>query len=335
VKLNASSIQIARQTAKDTIPPNPAYDLRILAGSSLGPDREIQVKRTAEGNRVSDGIAVVGNMGAGGQINFVAQLKNLPLILYLAMGEIASSAGPDPFTHTIHPGQAVSLPWFSAWTKIDTVRYVVPNLKVNTLKLLVSAADRLVVGQMSVMGAGAVKYKTAAPVTPAAQEPVTDKYSWDMAKGAWTVDGSVVAWVHTLEINVNNNLTGIPGEDYFFYDILEGPLDLEYAAVMGDITAAKYNTLVFGSASPADDAEPAASVQTGSFTTTFTHTDSSPGPERSVAITVAASEYRNPLPKLNIDPEGKPQELRLEARCTGADPQMALAVKNGVTSYTA
>ena len=110
-------------------------------------------------------------------------------------------------------------------------------------------------------------------------------------------------------------------------------MDLEYAATITIIDASQYNTLVWGAASPANDAEPAAAITEGDFSATFTHTAGTPGPEVSWGIDVAESHYRNSLPKLSIDPDGKPQDLRLEARCTGTDPKITHTVKNATASY--
>jgi len=333
MKFNRGHFQFAFQTEKDTPAAAPLYYLRLLQGTSIGPDREVQVKRTAESGRASDGIAVVGAMGSGGTVNFVCQPESLGAVLYGALGDVASSGGTAPFTHELTPEQEGSLPWITGFVQIDTINMLIPNLKINSLKLVVSSADRLVVGQMELMGAGAVQYKTAAPSPGVTPEAVAKKFAWDMAKDAWVLDGATVGYIHTFESNINNNLTAIPGEDYFPYDIQEGPLDVDYAAVISIIDASQYNTLVWGSATPSDAAEPTASVATGSFATKFTHTAASPGPEVSLGISVTTSEYRNALPKLQIDPDGKPQDLRLEARCTGADPKIKYTLKNATASY--
>lgn len=332
MKFNSGYFQFAFQEEKDVAATNPLYYLRLLSGTSVGPDREIQTKRTAEGTRAADGISVIGTMGSGGTVNFVCQNSNLPAILYGAMGAIDTTGAGDPYTHVVSPEQTGSIPWITGWLKIDTIRMCIPNLRISTLKLVVSSADRLVVGQMELMGAGAVQYKTAEPGVPATAEPVAEIFSWNMAKGAWDLDGDTIGYIHTFEWNVNNNLTGIPGEDFFFYDIQEGPLDLDYAAVITIIEASQYNELVWGTASPSNNAEPAAAIQTGSFNTKFTAEDVG-GKDRTFEIDVTESEYRNPLPKLAIDPDGKPQDLRLEARCTGADPKAELTCLNGTASY--
>lgn len=331
MKFNNGYIAFAFQTEKDTAAAAPLYYMRLLSGTSIGPDREVQVKRTAESGRASDGISAMGAMGAGGTVNFVAQPSNVAAVLYGAMGAVASTGSANPYSHAITPEQDDPLPWITAWAKIDTINMLIPNLKISNLKLVVSSADRLVVGQMELMGAGAVQYKTTGPTLPSI-ESGTRKFAWDQAKGSWVLDGSTVGYIHTFEWNVNNNLTGIPGEDYFFYDIQEGPLDLDYAAVISIIDASEYNTLVWGSATPSDAAEPTATVATGSFSTKFTCVAASPGPEASMAFAVTASEYRNPLPKLQIDPDGKPQDLRLEARCTGTDPKATVTVKNNTAT---
>lgn len=333
MRFNKGHFQFAFQTVKDTPAANPSYYLRLLQGTSIGPDREIQVKRTAESGRASDGIGVVGAMGGGGQVNFVCQPDSLPALLRGALGKLTTTGTAAPYTHTITPEQTGSLPWMTAWVQIDTINMLIPNIKINTLKLLVSAADRLVVGQMDIISAAATQYLTSGPGTPATPENTANIFSWNMAKEAWKLDGTTVGYIHTFESDINNNLTPIPGEDYFPYDVQEGPLDVDYAAVITIIEAAQYNELVWGSATPSDEAEPAASIAEGSFSTKFMHTAASPGPEVSFGINVAKSQYRNALPKLQIDPDGKPQDLRLEARCVGTDPKIAYTIANSKASY--
>jgi len=250
------------------------------------------------------------------------------------LGKCVSTGGTAPYSHAITPEQDESIPWITGWVQIDTIRMKIVNLKISMLKLVVSSADRLCVGQMDLLGAGAAYYQTAAPDNPVTAEAIANLFNWNQANGAWKLDGSTVGYIHTFEHTINNNLQGIPGEDYYFYDIQEGPLDLDYAATITIIDASQYNTLVWGSASPSDNAEPSAAVATGSFATKFTHTAASPGPEVSWGINVTASQYRNALPKLQIDPDGKPQDLRLEARCTGSDPKITHTVKNGTASYS-
>jgi hypothetical protein len=333
VKFNSGYFMFAFQDEKDTPATTPVYRLRLLSGTSIGPDRAIQTKRTAEGERAADGISVIGEMGSGGTINFVAQPKNLTAILYAALGAIDSSGGSDPYSHAVTPDQDGKPLWITGWLQIDTINMMIPNLMINTLKVLVSSGDRLVVGQMELMGAGAVQYKTAGPAGAVTAEAVDKLFSWNMAKGTWELDGDTVGYIHTFELNINNNLTGIPGEDFFFYDIQEGPLDLDYAAVITIINASQYNNLIWGTETPSADAEPVAAIAMGSFSAKFTQAAASPGPECSFEIDVTESQYRNAVPKLQVDPDGKPQDLRLEARCTGTDPKITLTLKNAAASY--
>lgn len=327
---NDSYVMFAFQTEKDTAAAAPLYYLRLLDGSEIGPDREVQVKRTAESGRANDGVAVVGSMGSGGTLNFVAQPVALPALLGAALGDISTAGGTDPYTHTCQPDQTGTLPWITAWVKIGEVRMQIINLKVNTLSLTVSSDDRLVAGAMELMGAGKVTSQDDDPDTPATAEAIANLFAWSMAKGAWTVDGATVGYVKKLECFVRNNLVGIPGEDVFFYDIQEGVQDNEYSATTTIVDASRYNTMVFGTATPADDAEVSGTITEGSLAVKFTL---AAAPERSLAINVTKSQYRNPLPKLKIDPEGRPQDLVLTARCIGTDPKITYVVKNGAVSY--
>ena len=328
---NDAYFMFAFQTEKDTAAAAPLYYLRLLDGSEIGPDREVQVKRTAESGRANDGVAVVGSMGSGGTLNFVAQPVALPALLGAALGDIETSGGVDPYTHTCQPDQTGTLPWLTAWVKIGEVRMKIINLKVNTLSLTVSSDDRLVAGAMELMGAGKVTYQDADPASPATAESIANLFAWSMAKDAWTVDGATVGYIKKLETVIRNNLVGIPGEDVFFYDIQEGVQDNEYSATTTIVDASRYNTMVFGTATPADDAEVSGSITEGSFEAKFTLA-TTPA-ERSLAIKVTKSQYRNPLPKLKIDPEGRPQDLVLTARCIDTDPKITYTVKNGTASY--
>lgn len=327
---NDSYVMFAFQEEKDTAAAAPLYYLRLLDGSEIGPDREVQVKRTAESGRANDGVAVVGSMGSGGTLNFVCQPVALPALLGAALGDISTAGGTDPYTHTCQPDQTGTLPWLTVWAKIGEVRMQIINLKVNTLSLTVSSDDRLVAGAMELMGAGKVTYQDADPAVPATAEAIANLFAWSMAKGAWTVDGATVGYVKKLECFVRNNLVGIPGEDVFFYDIQEGVQDNEYSATTTIVDASRYNTMVFGTATPADDAEVSGTITEGSLAVKFTL---AAAPERSLAINVTKSQYRNPLPKLKIDPEGRPQDLVLTARCIGTDPKITYVVKNGAVSY--
>ncbi len=330
MKFNDSYAMFAFQAEKDTAADAPLYYLRLLDGSEIGPDREIQVKRTAESGRANDGVAVIGQMGSGGTLNFVCQPTALPAVLLGSLGDVQTAGSTDPYTHTAQPEQDGALPWITMWVKIADVRFKIVNLKVNSLSLVVSSDDRLMAGTWELMGAGAVTYQSADPTVPAEAEDINDLFAWNMAKGTWNVDGATVGYVKKLETFVRNNLTGIPGEDFFFYDIQEGTQDNEYSATTTIMDASFYNQQVWGSATPADDAEPAASIAEGSFAVKFTL---DAAPERSLAINVTESQYRNPLPKLKIDPEGRPQDLVLTARCVGTDPKITYVVKNGTASY--
>ena len=328
---NDAYFMFAFQTEKDTAAAAPLYYLRLLDGSEFGPDREVQVKRTAEAGRANDGVAVVGSMGSGGTLNFVAQPTALPAVIGGSIGDIETTGSTDPYSHACSPDQTGALPWITGWVKIGDVRMQIINLKANSLSLAVSSDDRLVAGTWELMGAGKVTYQDDDPDTPATAEAIADLFAWSMAKGAWKLDGATVGYIKKLETVIRNNLVGIPGEDVFFYDIQEGVQDNEYSATTTIVDASRYNTMVFGTATPADDAEVSGSITEGSFEAKFTLA-TTPA-ERSLAIKVTKSQYRNPLPKLKIDPEGRPQDLVLTARCIGTDPKITYTIKNGTDSY--
>jgi hypothetical protein len=332
--------QIARQPVKAT----PVYTytdlLKCLSGSSAGSERNIDVKRTGDSGRASDGIAVAAGIGGGGELTVVAQYANLGLLLYLAMGKVTTVAGP-PILHTFVAEQTNELPYFTAMKRIGTRYEIYPACKVDSLQLLVSAKDRLVVAKMKFQSAGEVIYRAVKAGPPAIVEATgessTHRYDWNMAKGAWTVDGSVIGYINEAQVNINNNLQAVDGEGLLPYDLQEGPMDLSVDYKLSVVDWAAYNKQMFGSQAPTEGAVVSGTVPTGAFNSVFTAVADAGAARRALEISAPNLEYRGAVPKIDGDPEGKVVELPLSGRCVqvGAAERLTVKLNNARASYTA
>jgi Phage tail tube protein len=334
IRSNAYDFMVGIQAGGLGVPAtNPTHFLKCLAGSDMSPATTIANQRTGEGTRASDGISFVSGVSAGGTLNVVAQYKDLPELLYLSHGAVATTGSVDPYSHAGTINQAGALPYFTIFKHVDALYEVYPDCKMEDFALDVASANRLLIAKCQITSIGETMFKVAAPATPAVAEPSTDRYNWDQAKGTWVVDGVTVAFISLFGYHVKNNLQVVLGESLTGYALQEGPSDPEISAGLQVIDLTRYLKAVYGSATPADATHIQPVIPTGSFAAKFTAVAASPGPERSYQIAATAVEYRSKTPTIVADPSGKIQELTMVGRCVGTDPKVTHTVKNGTATY--
>lgn len=333
VQSNAFDFQFGFQASKGTPAANPTYYCRALAGSTLESTRAWSKVMTGEGKRVPDGMAFANQVTVAGSLKVAAQEKTLAAFLYGALGTDNVTGAGDPYAHAMTINQTGSLPYITIWKHIGTKYEVYSDCKIDKLTVTVSATGdtRMVTIQADIKGIGIPLSKTSGPGTPATDEGST-AYLWDYGTGAWKIDTVTTANISEMILTITNAVDAVPGESIVAYAAVEKVGEVQISSKQWAEDLTRYNTIKYGVSSPIDGAALSTVVPTGAFECTLTKVAASPGPERSVKISVPSTRYTVADPPLNPDPTGAPIYYTIAGYAIGADPKITATVKCGLAT---
>ncbi|HXF72682.1 MAG TPA: phage tail tube protein [Actinomycetota bacterium] len=316
---------VAKQSAKGTPAASPTYGLGTLGGSVLvlGIDQEPDQITYQQDKRISpDENRLAINPGAA--IRTRAFLRSIGLLLYGALGSLATSGvGPD-YTHTITP--ALTLPYLTLWTQLGSAeRAKVTDGKVDTLRISWSERSPLEV-EATFVGASAALGEGA--WTAANDETGTEKFI--PPGGTFKLDAAsgtpLEAKISGGEITINNNLIGIPlSKSQYPDDVYEGEQVLEVSLTLLPDDLAEWRKAVTGSGS---GTSPSNTPVFGSFDLLF-----SLAANKQLQLVASKVAFFPEFPE--GDPAGGPVELTVPGRVKlpSAGNAFTATLKNQTASY--
>jgi hypothetical protein len=248
--------------------------------------------------------------------------KSAPLLLFGALGSIATTGSSDPFMHTITP--AVNLPYLTAFGRLDTEYHRVRDCKVDELTLSWDRRE-LLRARMRAVGTVAALYQPAFTVT----NDESKDQSFFPAGGTFEVEtlGSTPALADVIggELMIRNNLIPIElSRSLEPDDVWPGGHDITFRLRLIPDDTTLWRKIITGSASGTGITQ---SPVYGSFHLKFQIQAS---PERSLDIVAGRVAFRGEYPESS--PDGGPVELEIEGNVVSPTSGAAItaAIKNDV-----
>jgi hypothetical protein len=192
--------------------------------------------------------AFVPNLRVGGEPEMFLRPNALGLLLYAVLGAKAVSGAGDPFTHSFTP--ANTQPWLTFWRMAGGILFEkFIDCKLSFLRISSRSGEPVRVS-FGIVGISSL-YRTTQEVSVAVE--ATGPAMHYHGRGALLVEGAAVtaigAWMVRIESGAafRDTLTA--------YDVRTGPRSSIEAVVEQRVAdAVLWNRMVYGSASPANDA---------------------------------------------------------------------------------
>ena len=222
VATNDFNLQIAKQSGKGAAAAAPAYFLELMEGGLKSPPT-VDAVNTMDGGIWTPSHKRIGYVDAGGAPVMMVTPAAVGLLLYAAMGAIASSGAGSTYTHTITPATSMAgFPYLSGWQEFDSNWTFFRDLQITGMVLECAVAQKFM--RMTPTFVGMAKEKFVAAPTPAAAE--ADQYHWLDAEGYWCIDGdftncdhssnptdltTLVTWLTAFKTTYNAHMAAITG----------------------------------------------------------------------------------------------------------------------------
>lgn len=315
---------LARQTGgKGALAATPVYGLGTLGGRLL----ELPIEQEPDqityqsDRRISPDENRLG-IAPGVTLRTRAYPRSIGLLGYAALGAIATSGTTD-FTHTITP--ALTLPYLTVWTQLDTERAKIGDCKVDSLRWSWSERRPLEV-EAGLLGLSAALGEAA--FSPTNDETGQSKFA--PPGGSFKLDAAsgtpVEAKITGGEITISNNIVPIPlSKALYPDDVYEGEQLIEVSLNLMPDDFAEWRKAVTGS--PSGTAASNVPVF-GSFDVKFTIS-----PTVELQLAAGRVAFFPDFPE--GDPDGGPVELVVPGRVKQpvSGNAFVMTLKNQVSAY--
>lgn len=343
---NVYGLWVAKQTAKGT-PAVTATKKLIQVGGNVGMARTDGSENWSDGDRFGDSTDYVDSLAGNGAPVIEAQPDSLAYLLWLYFGaEVVT--GTTTKTHVFTPG--VNGGFYTTWWKrvglSMITRQKFNDMCIGGIRLEGSTANKIVKLTPTTLGMDPGEVFASDPVavvskgvpgTPSDNLP----FLYTEGKGAYNIDGTVFTGHTQFAIVVEDALSPVPGDDVVAYDFVPGVATVRLEAitlVLDTASAAQYNKIIYGTASPAPGAKPIRSLAgqaLGSYSADLTRNGVGAAALQRCLIEVPGVKW---TPDMDIAPapDGGPIELALAGgmRKVTANPQVRFTINNDQAAYT-
>jgi hypothetical protein len=260
-------------------------------------------------------------------------------LLWGALGTKATSGAADPWTHTFT--MTATQPYMTFWRMLGAALFErFTDCKIASLNFHSEAGAPLRV-TAEIVGLGPASQTTA--MTTATVE-TTNTFMHADAKSLLIFEGSPVAAIDTVDLTINTNVTTQQGDDVVPFQASEGMYDVTLAVEQTLIDFALYNRMIYGAATPSNNAVPSPNVielaGTAIIDLKYAKRDSAGAvvtPERSLEVKadrLAIAEVTGIESNTNGDPLRQAVTYKVY-QPTGGGSGLTTVLKNSKSAYAA
>lgn len=306
-----------------------AYGVYLAGGGLVVGMGENAYFEETTGNQMRSDTYAVERHG-GGNPEILARPKATAGLLYAVLGADSVTGASDPYTHEIT--KATSLPWMTWWSHLGGLAYdEISDAKVSQL---------VISGQSGQPIRLAATVEALRPRHQAAEETTVDVETGDAfvyydGDGALKFEGSAVSDINSFVCTINRNVTRVMGDGLTPVDLTEGLFTIEWQLTMLMSSASLLKRILYGSATPSNDAEVTSDV--------LELAGSPAGIDFKFTMTAASRTLQIECPTLTVDPfdvppntDGSPLYMTINARAfdDGTNEPITATVLNSMADLT-
>ena len=331
---NIYALWAAKQSAKGT-PATTAIKRLQQVGGDLDTNREDGAEAFSDLDRFGGAVDYINTIQGTGEPVIHAQPNATAYLCWLFFGGEAftaatgSTAPKYVFTPQTNTGY-----WATFWKRVglsEIVRQKFNDCKVATLKIEGSTANKIVKVTPTIVSLDPGE-KFAADPAVAAEE--AKPFLYTDAVGTFTIDGTVFTAQTQFAVTMEAGLAPYQGDAIKFQDMVAGAanITMEGPTILLDTDGlAKYNSIIYGTASPSAGAKPATTAPAvGSFSCEFVR--GSGATRESLKIELPGVKWSPDL-AVAPNPDGGAIELALngQMRKVSGSPAIRITVETGGT----
>lgn len=321
IRANQALFGVAFQAALGTAATAPKFKIPF-AGGNIGPVKETD--RLSETDASRDvGVPYVTQAAAEGSPEFYVRDTIMPIFLYGAIGNVASSAGPTNFVHDITVPASGSIPYLTFWRDLGAgvlwERF--QDCQIGTLTISAEAGGPLT-ATAAIQGTKTTRL-TATPWPGSGQGFTTENgpvYNYNQA--AVSLNGSATAKVRSFELTIENNLSRLQVDDVNPFDVYVGTREVSLGFDLYFENITEYQKFYYEATG--SYVNQGTTIYETTANTTFTFTQ---GTNNEISFTLPRLAYEE-FP-IEPDPGGDPIVSSVRAVATrGSTPVISAQVKN-------
>lgn len=334
---NQFDIGIALQSARGVTVADADIQYRFpVTGGGVNAERVVNpIDETAQG-RVRN-TSFVGAINVDGAPTLAARPNILGLLLYGVFGAKAVTGAGDPYTHTFT--LADTQPYFTLWKRLGPTAggsggYYEKYRDVKVVALtLASSAEGLLIATPTFMGLSVAA--DATPSTTPAIEAGSVVFAHHHGNGAMLVDGVNKSTISDFTVQIGASATRIRGNSLYGSYVAEQMRDIVIDTTqLVDFDLARL--IMYGNASPADNAAPSGNVYELATGVDFKYTI--PGQPQPRTLEFTAARCQVTMDPVDPNTDGSPIMANLHYAVyqpTDGSSAITAILQNGIASYAA
>jgi hypothetical protein len=265
---NIYALWAAKQAAKGTPVADAAAVKRFRqVGGDLNVNPSHGSENFSDLDRFGDAADFVDSIGGGGAPVLQATPNELAYLNWLFFGtevftaKVVSTSAPK---FVFEPGSSTGF-WSSWWKRVgqsEIVRQKFNDCKISSLRFEGSSANKIVKVTPTIISLDPGQHKTADP-TGTASLPTQAPFLFTEGEGAFTIDGGVFRGASQFAIVVDNGDAPYFGDAVLPIDLVPGNARITLESitmVLDSDSRARYNSIVYGTPTPAADAKPSKTI---------------------------------------------------------------------------
>ncbi len=275
VESNVHAFWMASQPSGRGTPATIAQKHPIVVAGDLDTNREDGSENFSDLDRFGDATDFVNTIIGGGTLTMQAQTEIVAYVCWLFFANevfTAKSVGVSPPKYVFTPGTTIGK-WATFWKRVglSTIfRRKFNDCRISSIRFEGSTANKVVKLIPNVVSLDPGEVFATDPTPTIGGE---DPFVWTEAIGKITIDGVVYNGASQFAVICDDALAPVYGDAAFAYALATGNAGITLDAitmVLDDVSLARYNTQIYGTAAPTAGTKPLSSIPAiGSYVIEF------------------------------------------------------------------
>lgn len=317
VESQVYALAAAHQSAKGSPASDPTQRL-VMTGGDLDATRSDGTENFSDLDRFGNMTDYVDTLVGEGSPVIQATPNELAYLCWLFFGtEVYTAAVADttPPKYVFEPGASTG-GWSTWWKRVgqtSVVRRQFNDCKLTAMRFEGSSSAKVVKATPTIISLDPGVFLSADPTWP--DMPVIDPFIYTEGAGQFTVDGTVLSGHSQFAVVCDDGSAPYYGDDSVPYDVVPGTASITLDGItflLDSVSLAKYNNIVYGTASPSDNAKPVRNLQTTPLVGSYSCLMSRGATDQKVSFKIEVPKVHwAPDVPVAPNPDGGPIEIAL------------------------